>query len=419
MATAGHPASPGAAKALTALKQALHGLQSGQTLVQLVQGAPNNGELASAVCACMQEACGEAHTPTDAAPCKQDLGSALSTTQVSCLHPRGKQELAFVEDRMVLRTKAHDVAVPYSAIKHVAILERLPGDTKGQVLLFIHLDRSAHIMNGKTPLPAIIMQTLTTDKVDLPHPKTAGGRVQGLASVVLCQIFGIMGVKTFVSPSEDVFRASAGSMGIEAFVKVTQGSLFLMSTAICFIPKPQLFIPLSDVRTVEVARATGGSSTFDLYVYLNDGTAHEFSQISRQELNGVMYYISSRHLKQGHGDEGSSDDNEPPAAAAYANEGANADMSDDEDSDFDPEGSSDGEAKPAARRQQSEGVQGSTRKEEDDAEAAEEPEDSDQESDEDEDSEIELVSDEDLPSAAVQRRIVAEEQALPIKKRKR
>ena len=43
-----------------------------------------------------------------------------------------------------------------------------------------------------------------------------------------------------------------------------------------------------------------------------------------------MYYISSRHLKQGHGDEGSSDDNEPPAATAYANEGANADMSDDE-----------------------------------------------------------------------------------------
>ena len=51
--------------------------------------------------------------------------------------------------------------------------------------------------------------------------------------------------------------------------------------------------------------------------------------------------------------------------------------------------------------------------------AAAEPEDSDQESDEEEDSEIELVSDEDLPSAAVQRRIVAEEQALPIKKRKR
>ena len=59
MATAGHPASPGAAKALTVLKQALHGLQSGQKLVQLVQGAPNSGELASAVCACMKEACGE------------------------------------------------------------------------------------------------------------------------------------------------------------------------------------------------------------------------------------------------------------------------------------------------------------------------------------------------------------------------
>ena len=50
--------------------------------------------------------------------------------------------------------------------------------------------------------------------------------------------------------------------------------------------QPQLFIALADVKTVEVARATGGSSTFDFYVYLNDGTAHEFSQISRQELNG-------------------------------------------------------------------------------------------------------------------------------------
>ena len=34
---------------------------------------------------------------------------------------RGKQDLVFVEDRMVLRTKAHDVAVPYNAIKHVAV----------------------------------------------------------------------------------------------------------------------------------------------------------------------------------------------------------------------------------------------------------------------------------------------------------
>ena len=34
------------------------------------------------------------------------------------------------------------------------------------------------------------LQTLTTDKVDLPHPKIVGGRVQGLASVVLCQMLG-------------------------------------------------------------------------------------------------------------------------------------------------------------------------------------------------------------------------------------
>ena len=35
-----------------------------------------------------------------------------------------------------------------------------------------------------------VLQTLTTDKMDVPHPKTAGVRVQGLASVVLCQMLG-------------------------------------------------------------------------------------------------------------------------------------------------------------------------------------------------------------------------------------
>ena len=43
-----------------------------------------------------------------------------------------------------------------------------------------------------------------------------------------------------------------------------------------------------------------------------------------------MYYINSRHLRQGHGDESSSDEDEPPAAIANADEGADADMSDDE-----------------------------------------------------------------------------------------
>lgn len=46
-------------------------------------------------------------------------------------------------DQLVVATPKHDVAVPYAAIQAVAILDNLPKDTKGRVLLYLHLDRRA------------------------------------------------------------------------------------------------------------------------------------------------------------------------------------------------------------------------------------------------------------------------------------
>ena len=57
--------------------------------------------------------------PAALAICTQQ-GCCLKTS-LSTVCCRGKQDFLFLEDRMVLRTKAHDVAVPYSAIKHVAV----------------------------------------------------------------------------------------------------------------------------------------------------------------------------------------------------------------------------------------------------------------------------------------------------------
>ena len=105
----------------------------------------------------------------------------------SLLLRRGKQQLALFADRCVVKTTKADLTVPYAAIKHVAvrpvgcwmlgrslggaslrpgclpwgqavgvtpcvlscraccpclqIIDSIPGDTKGKVLLFIHIDR--------------------------------------------------------------------------------------------------------------------------------------------------------------------------------------------------------------------------------------------------------------------------------------
>jgi hypothetical protein len=46
-------------------------------------------------------------------------------------------------------------------------------------------------MNGKTALHAVVIQVLADQSLSVAHPSgEPGARLEGLAAVVLCQIFG-------------------------------------------------------------------------------------------------------------------------------------------------------------------------------------------------------------------------------------
>lgn len=51
--------------------------------------------------------------------------------------------------------------------------------------------------------------------------------------------------------------------------------------------QPQLFIPHSRIASIELMRAGGTSSTFDLVVHLSGGHTQEFGMLSRSEVAGI------------------------------------------------------------------------------------------------------------------------------------
>ena len=53
------------------------------------------------------------------------------------------------------------------------------------------------------------------------------------------------------------------------------------------VPQPALFLPHSGIRSLELMRAGGTSSTFDLVVHCRSGAVHEFGMISRSEVAGI------------------------------------------------------------------------------------------------------------------------------------
>ena len=58
---------------------------------------------------------------------------------------------------------------------------------------------------------------------------------------------------------------------------------------------------MPQVHGYELARATGGSATFDLLLYLKaGGTPTEFSQVDRSELGRLQSYLEACRLKVGY-----------------------------------------------------------------------------------------------------------------------
>ncbi|KXZ43258.1 hypothetical protein GPECTOR_96g724 [Gonium pectorale] len=289
---------------------------------------------------------------------KVDLSAALVTLKgLSFINPRGKFDLTFTKEALVLSNAKSSIVVPTSLITHVAILDQLPNDTKKRCLLFVVLDRQGEpVMNGKQRLEALIVQTLESDT--LSTTASTGEVLDGPTVAVLCQAVGMClpSFDNFLAPNPDVYKSAKGHNAVPAIVKVSPGLLFPLAGALLFAERPALFVPHSDVLAVEFRRPS--SATFDLVLHVRSAKAGgeggsggetvqqlEFSQVDSAELGRLRNYFASSRIQP-------YDPAAPPKVGAGPSGGApeagddddddegrddkDDDSEDDDDEDFDP-----------------------------------------------------------------------------------
>ena len=203
----------------------------------------------------------------------------------------------------------------------------------------------------------------------------------------------------FAVPDADTFTSADGHAGVEATVKVSAGTLFPIPAGFCFLETPALFIPIGAIASVELARATGVSSTFDLYVHCKDGSTREFSQISRLEIGAIEGYIRATGLAVGPppGSESDVEENENEEEGRQREgDGVGAvesDSDDPDDEDFNP--------LPKKKKQKQENkVEKEDNEEDAEVVAVEEEEDDDDSDDDSDDSDsdgsVEMVSEDEF-----------------------
>eukprot|EP00959_Pyramimonas_sp_CCMP1952_P296744 6208203-Pyramimonas_sp.AAC.1 len=57
--------------------------------------------------------------------------------------------------------------------------------------------------------------------------------------------------------------------------------------------QPSLLILAEEVARVQLGRANGSSSTFDLTIDMRDGAVHEFAMLPREELGRLNEYLAN------------------------------------------------------------------------------------------------------------------------------
>lgn len=97
--------------------------------------------------------------------------------------------------------------------------------------------------------------------------------------------------------------------------------------------QPATFIPKETIKSVELARANGTSSTFDLFVHCGNGLTIEFSNISRSEVPSIESYIRNMKFAIGSNPSSASDSESGDGVDAEVDNGG----ADANDSDSDPE----------------------------------------------------------------------------------
>jgi structure-specific recognition protein 1 len=139
--------------------------------------------------------------------------------------------------------------------------------------------------------------------------------------------------------------AGVGGRGcVKANVKFNQGFLFCLPDGFAFVDRPALYLPFDDLADLQLARAEGVGSSFDLIVSRveptsgrgaaesrSQGDAFEFANISREELDGVRRYLAKNCSEKGEGEAGGKN------AEGDDDDAFDARSDDDDDDDSDDE----------------------------------------------------------------------------------
>ena len=241
---------------------------------------------------------------------KADIGEVagdviVSFPDVFLATPRGRYDIDMYKDFIRLRGKTYEYKLQYRQIQRIVSLPKAD-DIHHLIVLAI----DPPLRQGQTTYPFLVMQfqkdeetevqlNLDDENYELNYKDKLKRQYDAKTHIVLSHVLKGLTDRRVIVPGE--YKSKYDQCAVSCSYKANEGYLYPLDNAFFFLTKPTLYIPFSDVSTVNISRAgqtSTSSRTFDLEIVLrlNKGST-TFGNISKEEQQLLESFLKSKNLR--------------------------------------------------------------------------------------------------------------------------
>uniref|UniRef100_A0A8C2XNW8 FACT complex subunit SSRP1 n=1 Tax=Cyclopterus lumpus TaxID=8103 RepID=A0A8C2XNW8_CYCLU len=220
--------------------------------------------------------------------------------ELQCLTPRGRYDIRIYPTFLHLHGKTFDYKIPYTTVLRLFLL---PHKDQRQMFFVISLDPP--IKQGQTRYHFLILLfskeedlSLTLNMSEEDVERRFEGKLSKNMSGSLYEMVSRV-MKALVNRKITVpgnFQGHSGVQCITCSYKASSGLLYPLERGFIYVHKPPVHLRFEEISSVNFARGTTTTRSFDFEIETKQGNQFTFSSIEREEYGKLFDFVNAKKL---------------------------------------------------------------------------------------------------------------------------
>ncbi|XP_031415591.1 FACT complex subunit SSRP1 isoform X2 [Clupea harengus] len=231
----------------------------------------------------------------------QATGDAVCVfKELQCLTPRGRYDIRIYPTFLHLHGKTFDYKIPYTTVLRLFLL---PHKDQRQMFFVISLDPP--IKQGQTRYHFLILLfskeedihltlNMSEEEVEKRFEGKLSKNMSGSSYEMVSRVMKALVNRKITVPGN--FKGHSGAQCITCSYKASSGLLYPLERGFIYVHKPPVHLRFEEISSVNFARGTTTTRSFDFEIETRQGSQYTFSSIEREEYGKLFDFVTAKKL---------------------------------------------------------------------------------------------------------------------------